>query len=321
MKQVPPKARCDTQHTPLKLKLLAMIAGFFAIVSASTNASAHGCHAYLENGPGLQNGPSGWHRHDPATCRIIYSRRARAHGAPRCRQKCEYFGPFKHCTQVCTRKLQSARRRYVNRKHARTTSIPKPPPAVDKHDASNQQQTAAPTPIAEILAPAQTPDCAFKGARANRVEELEYERNCYAAYEKLSRYRLSEAQLQLRKLQQAGQMSSGRNRASEPPLDSTHFVGRTLSLDTSMGPVAMTFHRDGKVDVRTNPAIEKLIGAATVEGKWRVAENRLCQQWSKLLGEPELCFDVVLKGDVVHWKSENGQSGTARLIPTTSGAN
>lgn len=65
-----------------------------------------------------------------------------------------------------------------------------------------------------------------------------------------------------------------------------------------MGTVAASFSRgDGAQD----------------SGKWWVADDQLCQQWTSWMNGKQYCYKLSRRGATVHWVRSDGRSGTARI--------
>ncbi len=90
--------------------------------------------------------------------------------------------------------------------------------------------------------------------------------------------------------------------------------GRTVDLDTPIGTVIpITYGTDGKLTGKAG-GLAGYLGAATDEGEWWVEKGRLCQQWKIWFkGTPD-CLKFRQSGQVIHWVSDNGKSGTARIV-------
>ena len=69
-------------------------------------------------------------------------------------------------------------------------------------------------------------------------------------------------------------------------------------MSGKMGAVAASFARgDGAQD----------------RGKWWVAGDQLCQQWSSWMDGKSYCYKLTRDGATVHWTRNDGHSGTARI--------
>lgn len=69
-------------------------------------------------------------------------------------------------------------------------------------------------------------------------------------------------------------------------------------MSGKMGAVAASFARgDGAQD----------------RGKWWVAGDQLCQQWSSWMDGKSYCYRLTREGASVHWVRNDDRSGTARI--------
>jgi hypothetical protein len=81
-----------------------------------------------------------------------------------------------------------------------------------------------------------------------------------------------------------------------------------------LGEVPVRYATNGSVSARTELAL--LDGESTTvdRGRWWVSESKLCLQWRNWMGGRTHCFTMHrLSPTVVHWRRDDGKSGTARL--------
>jgi hypothetical protein len=91
-------------------------------------------------------------------------------------------------------------------------------------------------------------------------------------------------------------------------------AGKTVYVNTPMGEVPIRYSANGSLSGRTELAL--LDGESTTadRGRWWVAENKLCIRWQNWMGRTPYCFTMHrLSPTIVHWRREDGKSGTARL--------
>ena len=90
--------------------------------------------------------------------------------------------------------------------------------------------------------------------------------------------------------------------------------GRTVNLDTPIGTVIpIVYAPDGRLSGKAG-GLAGYLGAANDEGEWWVEKGRLCQRWKIWFkGTPD-CLKFRQSGQVIHWESDNGKSGTARIV-------
>jgi hypothetical protein len=70
------------------------------------------------------------------------------------------------------------------------------------------------------------------------------------------------------------------------------------SMAASMGAVAATLARGESSSDR---------------GKWWVAGDQLCQQWSSWMEGKAYCYKLIRRGNSVTWVRNDGRSGSARI--------
>ena len=89
----------------------------------------------------------------------------------------------------------------------------------------------------------------------------------------------------------------GRRRSDWSTTPATWFEG-IFSFARTLSTVAASFSRgDGASD----------------SGKWWVADDQLCQQWSSWMDGKTYCYKLTRNGSTVQWVRNDGRSGTARI--------
>jgi len=91
-------------------------------------------------------------------------------------------------------------------------------------------------------------------------------------------------------------------------------AGKTVYIYTPLGEVPIRYSKNGHLSGRTELAL--LDGESTTadHGRWWVSEKKLCIQWQSWMEGREHCFTMHrLSPTVVHWRRDDGKSGTARL--------
>ena len=91
--------------------------------------------------------------------------------------------------------------------------------------------------------------------------------------------------------------------------------GRTVLLDTPIGPFPIRYRRDGTMTGQA-PGFVASLGTETDRGHWWVADGRLCQRWHRWLDAKQYCFKLQRVGAAVHWLRDDGLSGTATIRAT-----
>jgi hypothetical protein len=91
-------------------------------------------------------------------------------------------------------------------------------------------------------------------------------------------------------------------------------AGKTVYIYTPLGEVPIRYAKNGHLSGRTELAL--LDGESTTadHGRWWVTEKKLCIQWQSWMEGRAHCFTMHrLSPTVVHWRRDDGKSGTARL--------
>jgi hypothetical protein len=91
-------------------------------------------------------------------------------------------------------------------------------------------------------------------------------------------------------------------------------AGRTIALSSPIGEVPITYRTDGSLVGKAPLVQAALSGPNRDQGRWWIADNRVCQQWSAWLDGKRHCYAMRLVGETVHWRRDDGRTGTARLV-------
>lgn len=105
--------------------------------------------------------------------------------------------------------------------------------------------------------------------------------------------------------------------ASDPQLEGETLrkaiAGKTVSLQTSMGGLPISYRADGTMQGRAGP-LATYTGAARDSGRWWIVADQLCQRWNTWLGGTSYCFKLRQQGTgSVHWTRSDGLSGMATI--------
>jgi len=91
-------------------------------------------------------------------------------------------------------------------------------------------------------------------------------------------------------------------------------AGRMVHLKTDMGAVIpVRFTKSGRMYGKAE-ALAFFLGAARDSGKWWVDDARLCKRWRTWLSGKTMCLKLKKRGRVVHWRADDGRSGTATIV-------
>lgn len=104
--------------------------------------------------------------------------------------------------------------------------------------------------------------------------------------------------------------------ASDPQLEGESLrkaiSGKTVSLETPMGGLPISYRSDGTMQGRAG-ALATYTGAARDSGRWWIVADQLCQRWNNWLGGSSYCFRLRQQGVSVHWTRSDGVSGMATI--------
>ena len=88
-------------------------------------------------------------------------------------------------------------------------------------------------------------------------------------------------------------------------------AGTTVEIDTPLGtklPIRYTL--DSKVSGQARD-LASYLGAASDTGRWWVTSDQLCHKWNRWFNSEPQCLRLWTEGRTIHWRSQDGNSGTA----------
>ena len=91
--------------------------------------------------------------------------------------------------------------------------------------------------------------------------------------------------------------------------------GKTVFLNISGFELPIRYAANGRMSgkMSTIAASFSRGDGASDSGKWWVAGDQLCQQWSSWMDGKSYCYRLTREGPTVHWARNDGRSGTARI--------
>ena len=91
-------------------------------------------------------------------------------------------------------------------------------------------------------------------------------------------------------------------------------AGKTIFVNTPMGEVPIRYSANGGLSGRTELALLDGESRTADRGRWWVSEKKLCIQWQNWMEGRAHCFTMHrINATTVHWRRDDGKSGTARL--------
>lgn len=89
-------------------------------------------------------------------------------------------------------------------------------------------------------------------------------------------------------------------------------ANRTVTLHTPAGALPISYSGNGTMIGRARE-LAFYTGSAFDRGTWWVVADRICHRWRSWLGGKDYCVTLRMDGNKVHWRSNDGYSGTATL--------
>ena len=95
-------------------------------------------------------------------------------------------------------------------------------------------------------------------------------------------------------------------------------AGATVEIDTPLGTkLPVRYTRDGRLSGEAG-GLASYLGTATDKGRWWVASDQLCHKWNRWFGSEPQCMRLSRVGRIIHWRSQDGYTGTAMIsVPPT----
>ena len=91
--------------------------------------------------------------------------------------------------------------------------------------------------------------------------------------------------------------------------------GKTVYLNVSGFELPIRYAANGRMSGRMSTVAASFSrgDGASDSGKWWVADDQLCQQWSSWMDGKTYCYKLTRNGSTVQWVRNDGRSGTARI--------
>ena len=91
--------------------------------------------------------------------------------------------------------------------------------------------------------------------------------------------------------------------------------GKTVFLNISGFELPIRYAANGRMSGKMSTVAASFSrgDGAQDRGKWWVAGDQLCQQWSSWMEGKSYCYRLMRDGSTVHWARNDGRSGTARI--------
>jgi len=91
-------------------------------------------------------------------------------------------------------------------------------------------------------------------------------------------------------------------------------AGKTVTIDTPLGlPITVNYGANGLMTGTVGTALAVYLGSGKDRGRWQIRNGKLCQKWFKWLSGDTTCLTLRQDGSRIHWRSDEGQTGTATI--------
>lgn len=91
-------------------------------------------------------------------------------------------------------------------------------------------------------------------------------------------------------------------------------AGKTVAIETPLGlPITVNYGVNGIMTGTAGTALAVYLGAPKDRGRWSIRNGKLCQKWFKWLSGDTTCLSIRQEGQKIHWRSDEGKTGTAMI--------
>jgi hypothetical protein len=91
--------------------------------------------------------------------------------------------------------------------------------------------------------------------------------------------------------------------------------GKTVVISTPLGSLPILYRANGSISGKASMVTSQFLGGPKAdEGRWWVSAGELCQQWKVWLDGRKHCYRMRVTGATVHWRRDDGRTGTAVLV-------
>lgn len=94
--------------------------------------------------------------------------------------------------------------------------------------------------------------------------------------------------------------------------------GKTIYLMTTIGAeIPIRYMPNGTIHGTVSASLAALGGESVTAdtGRWWVVREHLCQQWRNWSESRSHCYKFSADGGSVQWRRNDGETGTARIVP------
>lgn len=111
------------------------------------------------------------------------------------------------------------------------------------------------------------------------------------------------------------ELACASERLTTPAQIQSTVAGATLELDTPIGSVLpVMFGDDGALSGNAGSRLSFFLGSSSDQGRWWIANDRLCYQWRVWFRGEKNCMKLRVDGARVAWTRDDGETGTATIV-------
>jgi hypothetical protein len=90
-------------------------------------------------------------------------------------------------------------------------------------------------------------------------------------------------------------------------------AGKVVILHTPVGSFPIKYREDGTMVSQASGSAAMYLGSARDQGTWLVRNDKLCMRFRTWLDGRQSCFTIRQEGRTVHWRRDDGRTGTATI--------
>ena len=95
-------------------------------------------------------------------------------------------------------------------------------------------------------------------------------------------------------------------------------AGASVEIDTPLGTtLPIQYTTDGRLSGQARD-LASYLGARADTGRWWISSDQLCHKWNRWFGSEPQCMRLRKEGRTIHWRNQDGNSGTAVITVPAS---
>ena len=90
-------------------------------------------------------------------------------------------------------------------------------------------------------------------------------------------------------------------------------AGKVVILHTPVGSFPIRYREDGTMVSQVSGSAAMYLGSPRDQGTWVVRNDKLCMKFRTWLDGRQSCFTIRQDGRTVHWRRDDGRTGTGTI--------